>query len=85
MVTIVEIIYIFDPVFNKQNDWGVTFGNDVSKHHRVSTNKHPASIMLLSVVSSNGMKMPLKPGYRLISVVYEKFWRRKFSKSQEGH
>ena len=54
-----EKTFTVDPVFNKQNDRVVAFGNDISEHHRVSTTKHPASIMMLSVVASNGEKMPL--------------------------
>ena len=45
--------FISDPVFNKQNDRDVTFGTDVSEHHKAATTKHPASIMMLCVVTSN--------------------------------
>ena len=70
-----------DPVFNKQNYRVVTFGNDVSEHSRVSTIKHPVSIMMLGVVLSNGEKMPLvrfERGYRLTSAFTKKFCWRKF-------
>ena len=50
--------FTVDPVFNKQNDRVVKFGNDVSEQCRVPTTKHLASIMMLGVVASNGEKMP---------------------------
>ena len=43
------------PVFNKQNDQVVTFGN---LHRRVATTNPPASIMMLAAVASNGEKIP---------------------------
>ena len=36
-----EKTFTVDPVFNRQNDRAVSFGNDVSNHKRVSTTKHP--------------------------------------------
>ena len=56
-----EKYFTIDPVFNQQNDWVVTFGNDISEHHRVhrvSVSKRPNSIMIIGVVASNGEKMP---------------------------
>ena len=50
--------FTVNPVFNKQNDCVVTFGKDISEIHKVSTIKHPASVMMLGVVTSNGEKMP---------------------------
>ena len=54
-----EITFTVDPVFNTQNDRVLTFENNASEHHRMSTIKHTASIMMLDVVASNGEKMPL--------------------------
>ena len=53
-----EKTFTVDPVFNRQNDRVVCCGNDVFNHQRVSTTKHPASVMMLGVVASNGVKMP---------------------------
>ena len=64
--------FIVVPVFNKQNGVFVTFENDVTIHRSVSTTKHPASIIRLSVVASDGEKMPAascEGGYRLTSAV----------------
>ena len=63
------------PVFNKLNNRGVTFGNDVSEHRRLPTTKYTASIMMLGVVASNWEKIPpvwFQRGYRLTSAVYNK-------------
>ena len=49
--------FMVDPVFNKQNDCVATFGKDISEICKVSTMKHPASVMMLGVVASNGEKM----------------------------
>ena len=68
-----EKTFTVDPVVNKQNDRVVTFGNDVSEVRRVSKTKHPASVMMLGVVASNGEKMPpvwFKTGYRLTAADY---------------
>ena len=46
------------PAFSKQNNRVVTFGNNESEHHRVSTTRRIASIMILDMVASNGEKMP---------------------------
>ena len=46
-----------DQVFNKQDNQVVTFGNYVFEHCWVSTTKHPASILMLDVVASNGEYM----------------------------
>ena len=50
--------FTVDPVFNKQNDCVATFGKDISEICKASTTKHPASVMMLGVVASNGEKMP---------------------------
>ena len=66
--------FIIDPVVKKQNDRVITFENDISAHHRVSTTKHTASIMIIGVVASNWENMPpvwLERDYRLISAVYK--------------
>ena len=65
-----EKTFPVDPVFNKQNDWLVKFGNAVS----LSTTKHPALMMMAGVVASNGEKMPpvwFERGCRLNSDIYE--------------
>lgn len=53
-----EKTFTVDPVMNKQNDRVVSFGQDVSEYRYVSTTKHPATVMMLGVVASNGLKMP---------------------------
>ena len=63
-----EKTFIVDSVFNKQNDRVVSFRIDISKHRRVSTTKHPPSIMILGTVVSIGEKLPIfwfERGYRL--------------------
>ena len=63
-----RILSSVDPVYSKQNDQVLMFANEVSEYRRVSTTRHPASIMMLSVVASNGEKMlPVwfERGYRL--------------------
>ena len=50
--------FTVDPVFNKQNERVATFGKDISEIRKVSTTKHPASVMMLGVVATNGEKMP---------------------------
>ena len=52
-----EKTFTVDPVFNKQTNRVVAFGNDVSEQRRVSTTKHSASIIILGAVVSNGKKM----------------------------
>ena len=52
-----EKTFTVDPVFNKQNNCILTFGKDISEICKVSTKKHPASVMMLGVVASNGEKM----------------------------
>ena len=69
-----EKAFTVDPVFNIQNVRFVTFGNEVSEHHRVSTTKHPSSIFMLGVVASNEKKMHpvwFEWSYRLTSAVYK--------------
>ena len=45
--------FTVDLVFNEQNDWVVTFGNDASQYRRVSTTKYPGLAMMLGVVTSS--------------------------------
>ena len=45
-------------ILSKQINRVVRFRNDVSQHRRVSTTKHPASIMMVGIVASNAKKMP---------------------------
>ena len=70
-----EKTFTVDPVFNKQNDHIVTFGKDISEICKVSTTKHSASVMMLSVVASNGEKMlPVWCNDLLIClIIYAKF------------
>lgn len=85
-----EKTFTVDPVINKQNDRVVSFGQDVSKVRYVSATKHPASVMMLGVVASNGEKMPpvwFKTGYRLNAADYRDIlatkvlpWVRKITK-----
>ena len=46
-----EKTFTVDPVINKQNDRVVSFGQDISGVRYVSTTKHPASAMMLGVVT----------------------------------
>jgi hypothetical protein len=88
-----EKTFTVDPVFNKQNDRVVSFGQDVSKVRYVSTTKHPASVMMLGVVASNGEKMPpvwFPTGYRLTAADYRDIlstkvlpWVRKITKKAD--
>ena len=51
-----------------------SFGQDISELRNVSTTKHPASVMMLGVVASNGEKMPpvwFPRGYRLTAAAYK--------------
>ena len=69
-----EKTFTVDPVINKQNDRVVSFGQDISTVRYVTTTKHPASVMMLGVVASNGEKMPpvwFKAGYRLSAEDYK--------------
>ena len=62
-----EKTFTVDPVVNKQND-------RISELRKESTTKHPASVMMLGVVASNGEKMPpvLFPrSYRLNADAYK--------------
>ena len=68
-----EKTFSVDPVVNKQNDRIVSFGQDISELRNVSTTKHPASVMMLGVVTSNRLKMPpvwFPRGYRLTTAAY---------------
>ena len=82
-----EKTFTDDLVLNKLNDRVVTFVKDVSKHHKVSTTKHPASIRLLDVVASNGEEMPqawFERGYRLCRL-QRRFGDETSSMGQEDH
>ena len=79
--------FTVDSVPNKQNEWVVTFKNDVSEQWKVSTTKHKASIMMLCIVSS---KVWFKGGYRLTSAVYKEVletkvltWVKKITKKSD--
>ena len=65
------VLFAYSVVNNKQNDRVVSFGQDISGVRYVCTTKHPASVMMLGVVASNGEKMPpvlFRRGYRLTGV-----------------
>ena len=89
LIFFLEKTFTVDPVFKKQNDRIITLRNDVSEHHRMSTIKHPATVMMIAVVASYGEKMPLlwfERGYRQTSAIYKKSLEDKsFSMSQEDH
>ena len=58
---------------NKQNDTHVCFRQDVFEDRKISTKKHPVSVIMLGVVASNGEKMPpvwFPTGDRLTAVGY---------------
>lgn len=68
-----EKTWTVDPVRNRKNDRFIAFGKvDLSKR-TVTTTKHPASIMSLGFVASNGQAMPLvwfPTGFRLTASAY---------------
>ena len=52
----------------------VSFGQDIYELRNVSITKHPASVMMLGVVASNGEKMSLvwfPRGYRVAAAAYK--------------
>ncbi len=70
-----EKTFTVDLVFNRQNDQVVSFGNLADEHRYVSTTKHPASVMMLGLVASNGAIMDpvwFSEGYRLTADAYVK-------------
>ena len=75
--------FIIDPVFSKPNYRKVVSENNVSEHRWVLTTKHPASIMMLGVVASNGVL--LEQGYKLnfCRLQIKNYWRRKFLKTRD--
>ena len=55
MLIFYDTMLTLNLVFNKQNDYAITFGNDIFENRRVLTTKHPASTIRLGVSSaSNG-------------------------------
>ncbi|QQP53360.1 Putative transposable element, partial [Caligus rogercresseyi] len=46
--------FTVDPVYNKQNDRVICFGNVSNVIRSVSKTKHPASMMMLGIVASTG-------------------------------
>ncbi|QQP51100.1 Putative transposable element, partial [Caligus rogercresseyi] len=65
--------FTVDPVYNKQNDRVICFGNT----------KHPASVMMLGIVASTGDKMPpiwFPTGYRLTGADYLELLKTKITK-----
>ena len=71
-----EKTFTVDPVVNRQNDRAVAFLDNrdtVEQLRTISKTKHPASVMMLGVVASNGAKMDpiwFKTGYRLTAADY---------------
>ena len=58
------------------------FVNNVFEHCKVSTTKHPASIIMLGIIVSNGEKMHpvwFQRGYEPTSAVYKEVLETKFS------
>ena len=75
--------FTVEPVFNKQNDWGVTFGNYFTEHRRVSVTNHPASIVMHGAVNRTGrrcLRFSLNglQAKRCHLGFAKKIWRRKF-------
>ncbi|QQP40096.1 Putative transposable element, partial [Caligus rogercresseyi] len=76
-----EKTWTVDPVRNRRNDRYLTFGEVDEDIRTMSTTKHPASVMSLGFVASNGKAMPLiwfPTGYRLNAVDYVKILQEKF-------
>lgn len=68
-----EKTFTVDPVYNKQNDRVICFGDTSLAARNVSKTKHPASVMMLGIVASTGEKMPpvwFPTGYRLTAADY---------------
>ncbi|QQP57474.1 Uncharacterized protein FKW44_002481 [Caligus rogercresseyi] len=51
-----EKTFTVDPVYNKQNDRVICFGNVSNVIRSVSKTKHPASVMMLGIVASTGTR-----------------------------
>ncbi|QQP40579.1 Putative transposable element [Caligus rogercresseyi] len=76
-----EKTWTVDPVRNRRNDRYLTFGEVDEDVRTMSTTKHPASVMSLGFVASNGKAMPLiwfPTDYRLNAVDYVKILQEKF-------
>ncbi len=71
-----EKTFTVDPVFNRRNDRYIRIGKSAVQSCRyVSTTKHPASVMMLGIIGSNGKVMPpiwFETGYRLNANTYAK-------------
>ncbi|QQP39809.1 Putative transposable element [Caligus rogercresseyi] len=75
--------FTVDPVYNKQNDRVICFGNVSNVIRCVSKTKHPASVMMLGIVASTGDKMPpiwFPTGYRLTGADYLELLKTKITK-----
>lgn len=69
-----EKTWTVDPVRNRRNDRYLSLGEEDASARTLSTTKHPASVMSLGFVASNGAVMPLiwfPTGYRLTAKDYE--------------
>ncbi|QQP52487.1 Putative transposable element [Caligus rogercresseyi] len=78
-----EKTFTVDPVYNKQNDRVICFGNVSNVIRSVSKTKHPASVMMLGIVASTGDKMPpiwFPTGYRLTGADYLELLKTKITK-----
>jgi hypothetical protein len=77
-----EKTFTVDRVINPQNDWFVAFTDtpeDNPRRYNTAT-KHPASLMMLSVVASTGDVLPpiwFPTGFRLSTVDYIDVMQRK--------
>ena len=70
-----EKTWTVDPVRNRRNDRYLSFGNVDESVRTLTTTKHPASIMSLGFVASDGRAAPLiwfPVGYRLTGADYVK-------------
>ena len=70
-----EKTWTVDPVRNRQNDRYLSFGDVNESVRTLSTTKHPASVMSLGFVASDGKAPPLvwfPVGYRLTGADYVK-------------
>lgn len=69
-----EKTWTVDPVRNRRNDRYLSLGEVDESVRTLSTTKHPASVMSLGFIASNGAVMPLiwfPTGYRLTARDYE--------------
>lgn len=76
-----EKTFTVDPSWNRRNDRVIRLGNDhdIDDVRTITRTKHPASLMLLGVVASNGKVCPpvfFPAGYRLNAAGYQEALRK---------